>query len=240
MLLDGDRRIEQHLPPGVDGTRALRLLTHAAERGEHRPRSARAELVRPGEERRERISDAALESERAVVRRGDVLDGRREEVRRPEVVDRPSAHDERDVAAARLLVGEHAHRRDARPSGDKEEVLRRAADEEGRAERTEEVERVARAACRDPLAAGAERLHDELDLARRSVDAIEGVRPPQQRVEPLTRPDVDELPGMRALGDARRRDLDDGPELRDLERREHLPLLEDHGRPLNTEGTPCS
>ena len=84
--------------------------------------------------------------------------------------------------------------------------------DERRAEGSEEIELVAFAAQGDPLAAGSEWLHDELDLAGLPVDAIEGVRPPKERLERRPGTHVDELAGARLRGDPRRGDPQDRPE----------------------------
>ncbi len=113
----------------------------------------------------------------AVIGRGHVLHRCGQPARRPEIRDAAPAHDQRDVAAARLLLGDDAHRRDARPAGHKQQVARLAAGDERGPERTEQVERVADATAGDPFAAAAERLDDELDLTGASIDAAERVWP---------------------------------------------------------------
>jgi hypothetical protein len=57
--------------------------------------------------------------------------------------DRPPAHEERDVAPRGLLLGEDAHRRDARATRNEEEIARRAPDHKRGAERPQQIEEVA-------------------------------------------------------------------------------------------------
>src|SRR5207245_9697603 len=100
--------------------------------------AAGAELVGPAQELGQGLGDAAADPKGAVLGRRHVLDARRQAIRRPEVRDGPSTHEERHVAAGSLLLREDAHRRDAGPAGDEEQVARGAVDDEGRAERPEE------------------------------------------------------------------------------------------------------
>ena len=103
---------------------------------------------------------------------------------------------------------------------------------EGRAERPEEIEEVARPARRDPLAARPERSHDELDLALLAPDPVEGVRAAEERLERRAWPNVHELPGARLRRDPRRADAEHGAEVADAGARGHRALLDDHGDPL--------
>src|SRR5204862_2113121 len=130
-----------------------------------------------------RVACAPRPPERALLGGRHVLDRGGNEVARPGVGHPTAAHKQRDAPPRDLLLREHAHRRDARAAGDEKEVARAAVHDERRAEGSEEIELVAFAAQGDPLAAGAEWLHDELDLAGLPVDAIEGVRPPKERLE---------------------------------------------------------
>src|SRR5205814_7844293 len=182
----------------------------------------------------QRVGHATGDPERAVIGRGHVLDGRRQQPRGPQVLDRARAHDEGDIASWRLVLREDAHGRDAGAARDEQEVLRGALDHEGAAEGTEQVELVTGPAGGDPLTALAERFHDELDLARAAIDAIEGIRPAEEWVESRSRTDVDELAGSRLGGDARGRDVQDDAEIRDLAALEHLPGLEHHGSAVPT------
>ena len=101
------------------------------------------------------------------------------------------------------MLGDDAHRCDARAAGHEEQIARVTPHHERRAERAEEVERIPKVAFRDPLSTAAERLHDELDLARAAFDATERVRSAQQRIPTDARAHVDELPGLRLGGDLR-------------------------------------
>src|SRR4029077_18663758 len=148
--------------------------------------------------------------------------------------DRTAAHKKRDVAPAGLLLGEHAHRRDTRPTRDEQQIPGRSLDDERRAKRAEQIEAVAFASGRDPFAPGAERFDDELDLTGSAVDAIERVRPAQQRIERRTGASVHELAGPRWTGDTGRGDPQHRAQLADLGRRRDASVLEDHS------GTPTA
>src|SRR2546428_356358 len=86
----------------------------------------------------------------------------------------------------------------------------------------------------DPLATGAERFDDELDLPATAVDTVERVRAPQQRIERETSADMHELPGACLGSDAGRCDSQHRAELSDLSRRDNASVLEDHS------GTPTA
>ena len=101
-------------------------------------------------------------------------------------------------------------------------------DHERRAKRAQKVQPVSLAARSDPLPARPERLHDQLDLAGATIDAIERVRPAEQRIERESRPDVRELARPRLHRDLGRRDTQHRPELTDPARREDPSRLEDH------------
>ena len=100
--------------------------------------------------------------------------------------------------------------------------------DERRAQRAQQIEHVPGAAGGDPFAAWTERLHEQLDLARLTVDPIERVRPAQEGIERGAWPHVDELAGAGLRRDLRRRDPHDRAERADLRGLQDSARLEDH------------
>src|SRR2546427_8861201 len=148
--------------------------------------------------------------------------------------DRPTPHEQRDVAPAGPRPGSHGNGGDPGPACDKQQIARRPMDHEGRAEWAEKIESIPFASRGDPLATGAERFDDELDLPATAVDTVERVRAPQQRIERETSADMHELPGACLASDAGRGDPQHRAELSDLSRRDNASVFDDHS------GTPTA
>ncbi len=232
MLFDRDLRVEQRAPAGERRGRVLRGVTKTTERGEHRPRPAREKLIGPGEQRGKHVGDATARPEAAIVRRGHVFDARGQPVGRPEICDRASAHHERHVTPWCLLLGYHPHGGDARSAGDEEQIACIAPHDERGPQRSQQIERITRTAFGDPLSAGAERLHDELDLPRAAVDPAERVGPPQQGIPAHAWAHVHELPGVRLRRDVWRADQEQRSKITDLRVGYDAALLDQHGASL--------
>src|SRR5206468_4875755 len=123
-------------------------------------------------------------------------------------------------------------------TGDEEQVPRVTPHDERRAERAEEVQRVPNVALGDPLSAGPERLHDQLDLARAPVYAAERVRASQQRIPSDAGAHVHELPSVRLRGDLRCAYREQRPQFADLRVGHDAAFLEHHGSKSRRSGTP--
>ena len=132
------------------------------------------------------------------------------------------------------MLGDDAHRRDARAAGHEQQIARLAAHHERGPKRAEQIEALADMTLGDPLAARAERLHDELELALPAIDAAERVRTPQQGIPAATRSHVHELTGVRTLGDLGGAHGEERPELAELRARDDAAFFEDHS------GTPTA